>query len=195
MLHLGNILTSLRKPFLVVRNFCVAFSIQGMFWISSLNEDHAELWSLFPLVLFHFLFWHSSYFHFMKKDYPFQMPKVLFFFLLHENVYSWQCCLLAHFSSSVMSDSLQLHGLQHPSLPCPSPTLGACSHSCPSRWWCHSTISSSVIPFSSCLQSFRASGSFPVSQFFASGGQRTGYSVLHGNTDVALTSKKDNVTT
>ena len=59
----------------------------------------------------------------------------------------------------------------HTSLPCPSPTPEAYSNSCPSSWWCHPTISSSVVPFSSCLQSFPASGSFPVSQFFASDGQ------------------------
>ena len=81
------------------------------------------------------------------------------------------------FSRSVMSNSLWPHGLQHTRLPCPSPTPRACSDSCPSSWWCHPTISSSVIPFSSCLQSFPASGSFPVSQFFASGGQNTGVSV------------------
>ena len=64
------------------------------------------------------------------------------------------------FSHSVMSNSSQPHGLQHARLPCPSPTPGACSNSCPSSWWCHPTILSSVIPFSSCLQSFPASGSF-----------------------------------
>ena len=63
------------------------------------------------------------------------------------------------------------HGLQHARLPCPSPTPRACSNSCPSNWWCHPIISSSVIPFSSCLQSFPASGAFPRSQFFTSGGQ------------------------
>ena len=72
------------------------------------------------------------------------------------------------FSYSVMSDSLQRHGLHHTRLPHPSPTPGACSNSCPSSQWCHPTILTSVIPFSSCLQSFPASGSFPVSQFFAS---------------------------
>ena len=66
-----------------------------------------------------------------------------------------------------MSDSLQPHGLQHVRLPCPSPTPEAYSDSCPSSWWCHLSILSSVIPFSSCLQSFPASGSFPMSQFFA----------------------------
>ena len=80
------------------------------------------------------------------------------------------------FSHSVVSDSLQPHGLQQAKLPCPSPTSRAYSNSSPSSWWCHPTISSSVIPFSSCLQSFPGSGSFPVSQFFASGGQSIGAS-------------------
>ena len=74
------------------------------------------------------------------------------------------------FSRSVMSDSLRRHGLQHTSLPCPSPTPRAWSSSHPSSRWCRLAISSSVVPFS-CLQSFPASGSFPVSQFFAWGGQ------------------------
>ena len=82
------------------------------------------------------------------------------------------------FSHSVMFDSLQPHWLQHARLPCPSPTPRACSNSCPSSWWCHPTISSSVIPFSSCFQSFPASGSFPVSQFFAPGGQSIGVSAF-----------------
>ena len=75
-----------------------------------------------------------------------------------------------------MSDSLWPCGLQHASLPCPSPTLGAYSNSCPLSRWCHPTISSFVFPFSSCLQSFPASGSFPMSQFFASGGHSMGVS-------------------
>ena len=78
------------------------------------------------------------------------------------------------FSSSVVFDSLWPHGLQHTRLPCPSP--GACSSSFPPTRWCHPTISSSAVPFSSCLQSFLASGSFPVSQFFTSGGQNIGAS-------------------
>ena len=80
------------------------------------------------------------------------------------------------FSCSVMSDSLQPHGLQHTRLPCPSPTPGAYSNSCPLSLWCHPNISSSVISLSSCLQSFPASGSFPKSQLFASGGQNIGVS-------------------
>ena len=80
------------------------------------------------------------------------------------------------FNRSFMSDSLWPHRLQHARLPCPSPTLRACSNSCPLSWWCHPTISSTVVPLSSCLQSFPASGSFPVSQFFTSGGQSIGVS-------------------
>ena len=80
------------------------------------------------------------------------------------------------FSCSVVSNSLQPHGLQHTRLPCPSPPTGACSNSCPLSRWCHPTISSSVVPFFSCLQSFPASGSFPMSLFFPSGGQRIGAS-------------------
>jgi len=75
-----------------------------------------------------------------------------------------------------MSTSLQPHGLQHARLPCPSPTPGASSNSCPLSRWCHPTISSSVVPFSSCLQSFPASGSFQMSQLFALGGQSIGAS-------------------
>ena len=77
-----------------------------------------------------------------------------------------------------MSDSLRPHGLQHARPPCPSPTPRVHSNSCPLSPWCHPTISSSVIPFSSCLQSFLASGSFQMSQFFASGGQSIGVSAL-----------------
>ena len=79
-------------------------------------------------------------------------------------------------SRSVMSNSLRPHGLQHARLPCPSPTPGAWSNSCPLSRWCHPTNSSSVIPFFSHLQSFPASGSFPMSQFFESGGQSIGVS-------------------
>ena len=78
------------------------------------------------------------------------------------------------FSSSVESDSLWHHGLQHARLPCPSPTLRAYLNSCPLSWWCHPTTSSSVVPFYSSLQSFPAPGSFQMSQFFTSGGQSIG---------------------
>ena len=89
------------------------------------------------------------------------------------------------FGHSVMSNSLWPHGLQHTRTPCLSPIPGVYPNSCPLSWWCHPTISSSVIPFS-CLQSFPASGSFPMSQVFASGGQSIGVlastSVLPMNT-------------
>ena len=80
------------------------------------------------------------------------------------------------FSRSVVSDSLWPHGLQHTRLLCPSPTPGAYLNSCPLSWWCHPAISSFVVPFSSCLQSFPASESSPMSQLFASGGQSIGAS-------------------
>ena len=75
------------------------------------------------------------------------------------------------FSCSVMSDSLRPHESQNARPHCSSPTPRVYSNSCPSRWWCHPAISSSVVPFSSCLQHFPASGSFPMSQLFTSGGQ------------------------
>ena len=74
-----------------------------------------------------------------------------------------------------MSDSLRPYGLQHAKLPCPSPTPRACSNSCSSRWWCHPTILSSATPFSY-FQFFSTSGSFPMNQFFTSGGQSIGAS-------------------
>ena len=96
----------------------------------------------------------------------------------------WICQILLHtfcksfvqFSRSVVSNSLQSHGLQHARLPYPSPTPGACSTPCPLSRWYHQIISSSVIPFSSCPQPFPESGSFPMCLFLASGGQSTGVS-------------------
>ena len=86
-------------------------------------------------------------------------------FFLKRNDYSVQ------FSHSVVSDSLQPHEPQHARPPCPSATPGVHPNSCPSSQWCHPAISSSVVPFSSCLQSSPESGSFQMSQFFTSGGQ------------------------
>ena len=85
--------------------------------------------------------------------------------------------LLLFFSHSIVSNSLWPHGQQHTRLPCPSPPPGACSNSCPLSQWCHLTIWSSIVPFSSCLQSFPASGSFLMSsQLFTSGGISIGAS-------------------
>ena len=96
------------------------------------------------------------------------------------SVFTRQLCgwisVSVQFSCSVVSNSVRPHGLQHARPPCPSPTPGAYSNSCLSSQWCHPTISSSAVPFSSHLQSFPASGSFLMSQFFASGGQSTGVS-------------------
>ena len=87
--------------------------------------------------------------------------------------------IISHqFSISVVSYSLRPHGLQHARPPCPSPTPGACSNSCPSSLWYHPTIPSSVVAFPSCPQSLPASGSFPMSQLFTWGGQRIGVSAL-----------------
>ena len=120
---------------------------------------------------------------------PFELKKI--FFIYNTNNKCWQrCCenrTLLHcsvqFSHTVMSDSLQPHELQHTRPPCPSPTPGV-HH--PSSRWCHPATSSSVIPFSSCLQSLPASESFPMSQLFAQGGQSIGVwalaSVLPKNT-------------
>ena len=94
---------------------------------------------------------------------------VLFFIILFISI---------QFSCSVMSNSLRPHGPQHARPPYPSSTPGVYPNSCPLSWWCHPTISSSVIPFSSCLQSFPALMSFPMSQLFVSGGQSIGVSAL-----------------
>ena len=85
---------------------------------------------------------------------------------------------LVQFSCSVVSDSSRPHESQHARRPCPSSTPGVHSNSCPSSRWCHPAISSSIVLFSSCPQSLPASGSFPMSQLFASGGQSTGVSAL-----------------
>ena len=93
-------------------------------------------------------------------------PLYLITFRLNNTQFS-----LVQFSRWIVSDSLWSHGLKHARPSCPSPSLRDYSNSCPLRWWCHSTISSSVVPFSSCRQSLPASGSFPRSKFFTSGVQ------------------------
>ena len=90
---------------------------------------------------------------------------------LGSQCYGFCCCCLVTQSCPTFGDP---HGLQHPRLPCPSPSPRACSNSCPLNWWCHPTIPSSIMSFSSCLQSFPASGFFLMSWLFASGGQRIG---------------------
>ena len=94
----------------------------------------------------------------------------------NQNLNIWKQHSVQSFSHSVMSNSLWPHGLQHARIPCPSPTPGVHSNSCPLSGWCHPTILPSVMPFSSHLQSFPASAYFQMSQFFASGGQSIGVS-------------------
>ena len=123
-------------------------------------------------VFFFLLFVSRSLIWVLKKMFHVSLNMLMFPLLFQNNMEDPS----VHFSLSVMSDSLWSHGLQHARLPCPSPTPRACSNSCPLSLWCHPTISPSVIPFSSCLQSFPASGSFPMSQFFTLGGHSIGVS-------------------
>ena len=142
---------------------------------SSTGEIWNCSWHLsLPSISFKTLLWHHSLLSFQNNymvglvDYSLitVFMAIIFFCFID----------LCQFSHSVVSDYLRPHGLQHAKLSCPSPTARACSNSCPSSQWCHPTISSYVIPFSSCLQSFPASGSFPMSQCFTSGGQSIGVS-------------------
>jgi len=107
--------------------------------------------------------WKTTHYH-LSEHSPFSLslPIYIYIYML--------------FSCSIVFNPLWPHGLQHTRLPYPSQSPGVCSDSCPLSWWCHPTISSSVVPFSSCLQSFPASGSFQMSQFFTSGGQSAGVS-------------------
>ena len=107
----------------------------------------------------------------LKPSFPALQRDSLLSKSLDSRLYSVQLLYSVQFSHSVMSDSLQSHGLQHIRIPCPSPTPRAYSNSCPLTQCCHQTISSSVVPFSSCLQFFPASGSFQMSQFYKAGGQ------------------------
>ena len=92
------------------------------------------------------------------------------------STYTYTLMIISQFSCSVMSYSLRPHESQHARPPCPPPTPGVYPNSCPSSWWCHPAVSSSVVPFSSCPQFLPASGSFPMSQLFTWGGQSIGVS-------------------
>ena len=113
----------------------------------------------------------------LVKAFPFQFLLFTSKAVDSEFLYLWRYIIAAdvfssvQFSRSFMSNSLRPHELQHARLPCTSPTPRVHPNLCPSSWWCHPAISSSVIPFSSCPQSFPASGSFQISQLFTSGGQ------------------------
>ena len=118
--------------------------------------------------------WHAAI-HGVTKNWTWLSNWIttMVFWMLH---FSTFVLLLSSVSHSVVSSSLWPRGLQHARLPCPSPTPRAYWNSCPSSPWCHPAISSSVVPFSSHLQSFPASGSFPMSQFFTLDGQSIGVS-------------------
>ena len=144
-----------------------------------LNAKSSNLWRVtltgnekdLPIFIFAIIYTHMEFYTHMwfdvklntinrKKDISFTSPNMM----------------MVQFSHLIVSDSLWPHWLQHTRLPCPSPIPRAHSNSCPSSQWCHPTISCSVIPFSSHLQSFQASGSFQMSQFFTWGGQSIGVS-------------------
>ena len=131
--------------------------ILPFFLHTSLQLIRIQVHSLFSLTYLFYLIW------------------IIYLWVLWDGVYDQTLCSV-QLSRSVVSDSLWPHGLQHARLPCPSPTPTVYSNSCPLSRWYHPTISSSVVPFSSCLQSFPASGSFQMSLFFASGGQSIGVS-------------------
>ena len=132
-------------------------AIINMLWIMGHEPKCVIMWHKHELCIILMIEWENL----------FQIP--LQIYLLN----SW---LSVQFSHSVVSYSLQPHESQHARPPCPSPTPRVYSNSCPLSWWCHPTVSSSVVPFSSCPQSFPASGSFQMSQLFTSGGQSIGAS-------------------
>ena len=155
-------------PITMVSFLCPAFA-----WVVAGNHQTEQTEKSTPpdklSVLLHFRHWKNMF-----------LDMVLFHLGCQEAqnniLYLFKSYLLCHL---VVSYSLRLNGLQHARLPSPSPSPRVCSYSCPLSWWCHSAVSSSVIPFSSCLQYFPAWGSFPMSWRFTSGGQSIGVSVQH----------------
>ena len=141
------------------------FPPRSLFWFAAVWFDlghHVSCWRLAPNVGWPFLYWSQEWNSWLGG---LRAQKGLVNFGARYRA-------IGHSQfSSLMSDSLWPHGLKHTRLPCPSPTPGPYSNSCPLLQWCHPTISSSINPFSSCPQSLPASGSFQMSQFFASGGQ------------------------
>ena len=146
---------------------------------------HNEVNFLLVLAI-HILYRHDFYWHSSSSILGYRKGLIITGFLLkqHSNFYGFVCLTdlmkqnfsSVQFSCSVVSNSLWPHGPQHARSPCPSPTPGVYPNSCPLSWWCHPISSSSVVPFSSHLQSFPASGSFQMSQLFISGGQSIGVS-------------------
>ena len=137
---------------------------------ASYLNNSAWFWFIAVSVLFSLVTWLSWCLpHFSTQLFPFRL--VIRYLLTSTLQLRKDSISSIQFSHSVISNCLWPHGLQHTRLPCPSPAPGDCSNSCPLSQRCHPNISSSVIPFSSCLQSFPASGSFQMSQFITSGGQ------------------------
>ena len=140
----------------------------------SLSRLRIGLWVYTSVKTYQILYFNYAYFIiyqlYLKKLYKLMFPTGwnLLWVIIRKSA--------VQFSHSVVSDSLWPHRLQHSRPPCPSPTPRVYSNSCPLSQWCHPTISSSVVPFSSRLQSFPASGSFQMSQFLTSGGQSIGVS-------------------
>ena len=151
--------------------FKLLFFFFNLFWFQSLVRQNFFECACKLLFFYFNLFWFQSLVRqkFFRKIYIDGIIKLMDMSLRQ----FWE---KVQFSHSVMSNSLRPHGLQHSRLPCPSPTPGAYSNSGPSSQWWHPIITSSVVPFSSHLQSFPASGSFPMNQFFTSGGQSIGVS-------------------
>ena len=152
--------------------FCLC-SCPGTRFISHFSWFHMHV-----LIYYHlfYSFWLTSLGMTNSRSIPiFTNDPISFCSFLWRVIFHCVRCSV-QFSRSVMSDSLWPHGLQHARPPCPSPTPWACSNPRPSSQWCHPSISSSVVPFSSCLQSFPASGSFQMSQFFTAGRQSIGAS-------------------
>ena len=133
-------------------------------WLTCNRGPHLVLCTTLSSMSFFFFFWSEAWVFGQNRS----------------NVFFSNCWLqYSQFSGSVLSNSLQPHGLQHAMPPCPSPISGASSNSRPLSWWCHPTISSSVISFFSRLQSFPTSGSFTMSQLFTLGGQRLQFHLQH----------------
>ena len=149
---------------------------------NSVHETLAVLWIQAYVCVFNPLWINFREWYKIGIQYRFIQSSLILKRLFNHWVFLAPCQVLVdrsvQFSHSVMSDSLRPHELQHTRPPCPSPTPGVYSNSCPLSRWCHPAISSSVVPFSSCPQSLPASESFPMYQLFAWGGQSTGVSAL-----------------
>ena len=157
--------------------FLRKFELFWIIWIIIQNDLKFWIWIIKTIYQILYMILHAKYNRALSQEFMHWNPKVIFTW----STLAIQAVLISvqfssvQFSHSVMSNSLRPHGLQHIRFLCPSPTPRVYSNSCPLSRWCHPTISFCVIPFS-CLQSFPASGSFPISQFFASGGQSIGVS-------------------